>query len=469
MTSSPEIPKPGLTVTVQGEDLDHQGRGIARWKGWVVTVPELIPGEKASIQLLQRQRRIWHGRKILTLEPSLEARRPPCILAQACGGCTLQHLSVDAQNLWKQEHLKATLQRIGGIEGIGRSTDPLISPEPESLGYRNRALIPMQCTDGALRLGYYRRGSHRIVNLNHCPVLDPRLDALIQPIKNDLGLAGWPIDSDLRGEPGLRHLGLRIGVRTGQVLISLVAATDHLPGLDQLAAQWMQRWPQLRGVTLNVQPKRSNTVLGETTLCIQGDDVIEEQFCGLSLELGTTTFFQVNTVRAEQVVVMIRDWIQASAPTASVIDAYCGIGTISLPLAASGLSVIGLEINRDSVIQAESNARRNGLEQVRFLDGDVAEHLQQLLPDHQVLVVDPPRKGLAPAVLQMILAIPPAFLVYLSCDPSTLARDLKHLAGPEGPYRIEKIKPVDFFPHTSHLECLVLMVRVSCAIQPQTV
>ena len=465
MTSSPDTPKPGLTVSVQGEDLDQQGRGIARWKGWVLTVPELIPGEKASIQLLQRQRRTWHGKKIKTLEPSVDARRPPCILARSCGGCTLQHLSVDAQNHWKQEHLKATLERIGGIKV---SVDPLISPEPESLGYRNRALIPMQWAEGGLRLGYYRRGSHRIVNLNHCPVLEPRLDALIQPIKNDLSIAGWPIDSDLRGEPGLRHLGLRIGVRTGQVLISLVAATDHLPGLKQLAAQWMQRWPQLRGVTLNVQPKRSNTVLGERTLCIHGDDVIEEQFCGLSLELGTTTFFQVNTARAEQVVVQIRDWIHAKAPAASVIDAYCGIGTISLPLAASGLSVIGLEINRDSVIQAESNARRNGLMRAHFLDGDVAEHLQRLLPGHEVLVVDPPRKGLAPAVLQMILAIPPAFLIYLSCDPSTLARDLQHLAGPEGPYRIEQIKPVDFFPHTSHLECLVLMVRISCAVQPQT-
>ena len=465
MTSRVDSPKPGLTISVQGEDLDQQGRGIARWNGWVITVPELIPGEDASVQLLQRQRRLWHGKKIKSIKPSPDARRPPCILAHACGGCTLQHISVNAQNQWKQEHLKATLLRIGGVTTLA---GPLISPEDESLGYRNRALIPIQRGEGGLRLGYYRRGSHRIVNLNHCPVLDPRLDALIEPIKNDLALTDWPMDSDLRGEPGLRHLGLRIGVRTGQILISLVAATDHLPGLDRLTAEWMQRWPQLKGVTLNVQPKRSNTVIGEQTLCIQGDDVIEENFCGLSLQLGTTTFFQVNTTRAEQVVTMIRDWIHASAPSANVIDAYCGIGTIALPLAASGLNVVGLEINRDSVIQAQENAQRNGLEKVCFLDGDVAEHLEQLLPHHQALVVDPPRQGLAPAVLQMILAIPPAFLIYLSCDPATLARDLQQLAGPDGPYRIEQIKPVDFFPQTSHLECLVMMIRVSSAVPPRT-
>ncbi len=465
MTSRPDSPTPGLTITVQGEDLDQQGRGIARWNGWVVTVPELIPGEDASVQLLQRQRRLWHGKKIQSIQPSPDARRPPCILAHACGGCTLQHISVDAQNHWKQDHLIATLQRIGGVTAL---VGPLISPEAESLGYRNRALIPIQRGEEGLRLGYYRRGSHRIVNLNHCPVLDPRLDALIEPIKTDLAKTDWPIDSDLRGKPGLRHLGLRIGVRTGQVLISLVAATEHLPGLDQLAARWMQRWPQLNGVTLNVQPKRSNTVLGDLTLCIQGHDVIEEHFCGLSLELKTTTFFQVNTARAEQVVTMIRDWIKASAPSASVIDAYCGIGTIALPLAAAGLNVLGLEINRASVIQAQENAHRNGLENACFLDGDVAEHLQKLLPIHQVLVVDPPRKGLTPEVLQMILAIPPSFLIYLSCDPATLARDLQQLTGPDGPYRIEQIKPVDFFPQTSHLECLVMLVRVSSEAPPQT-
>jgi len=465
MTSSSDSPRPGLTIAVHGEDLDQQGRGIARWNGWVITVPELLPGELASVQLLQRQRRQWHGKKIQSIEPSADARRPPCILAHACGGCTLQHLSVEAQNRWKQDHLHATLHRIGGLTDLAA---PLVSPEAQSLGYRNRALIPLQRLEGELRLGYYRRGSHRIVNLNHCPVLDPRLDALIEPIKRDLSDTNWPIDSDLRGKPGLRHLGLRIGVRTGELLISLVSATEHLPGLEQLAGQWMQRWPALKGVTLNVQPKRSNTVLGAQTLCLQGQDVIEEYFCGLTLQLGTTTFFQVNTERAEQVVTLIRDWIVSVAPSANVIDAYCGIGTIALPLAAAGLNVIGLEINRASVIQAQENARRNALRTATFLDGDVVDHLRQLLPIHQVLVVDPPRKGLAPDVLQMILAIPPAFLIYQSCDPATLARDLQQLAGPDGPYRIETIRPVDFFPQTSHLECLVMMVRVSSEVRPRT-
>ena len=458
-----ETPHPGLTIDVVGEDLDQQGRGLARWNGWVITVPQLLPGEEAKVKVQQRQRKMWLARRVATISSSPDARRPPCILASDCGGCSLQHLSVDAQNSWKQKRLANTLSRIGQLDP---DVSALVSPDRESLGYRNRALIPIRRDGQKLRLGYYKRGSHRIVNLNHCPVLDPRLDALIEPIKRDLEATHWPMDSDLQGEPGLRHLGLRIGVRTGEILITLISATESLQGVDGLSAAWMRRWPQLKGVTLNLQPKRSNAVFGDRTICLQGQDAIEERFCDLSLELGTTTFFQVNTPRAERVVEQIRDWITRSEPSQRLIDAYCGIGTIALPLAAAGHRVTGLEISSASVRHAERNASRNRLKQTRFLDGDVARRLRELLPNHDALVVDPPRKGLDPAVLAMVLDHPPRRLVYLSCDPATLARDLRQLAGDSGPYRIEQVQPMDFFPQTSHLECLVLMSRISCAAPP---
>ena len=458
-----ETPHPGLTIDVVGEDLDQQGRGLARWNGWVITVPQLLPGEEAKVKVQQRQRKMWLARRVATISSSPDARRPPCILASDCGGCSLQHLSVDAQNSWKQQRLANTLSRIGQLDP---DVNALVSPDRESLGYRNRALIPIRRDGQKLRLGYYKRGSHRIVNLNHCPVLDPRLDALIEPIKRDLEATSWPMDSDLQGEPGLRHLGLRIGVRTGEILITLISATESLQAVDVLSAAWMRRWPQLKGVTINLQPKRSNAVFGDRTICLQGQDAIEERFCDLSLELGTTTFFQVNTPRAERVVEQIRDWITRSEPSQRLIDAYCGIGTIALPLAAAGHRVTGLEISSASVRHAERNAARNRLKHTRFMSGDVARHLRELLPNHDALVVDPPRKGLDPAVLAMVLDYPPRRLVYLSCDPATLARDLRQLAGDSGPYRIEQVQPMDFFPQTSHLECLVLMSRISCAAPP---
>ena len=466
MTAMNETPHPGLTIDVVGEDLDQQGRGLARWNGWVITVPQLLPGEEAKVTVQQRQRKMWLARRVATIASSPHARRPPCILASDCGGCSLQHLSVEAQNSWKQERLANTLSRIGQLDP---DVNALVSPDQESLGYRNRALIPIRRDGPKVRLGYYRRGSHRIVNLNHCPVLDPRLDALIAPIKQDLEATRWPMDSDLQGEPGLRHLGLRIGIRTGEILITLISATESLKGVRALSAEWMRRWPELKGVTLNLQPKRSNAVFGDRTICLQGQDAIEERFCDLSLELGTTTFFQVNTPRAERVVEQIRDWLTRAAPPQRLIDAYCGIGTIALPLAAAGHRVTGLELSSASIRHAERNALRNGLKTTRFLAGDVARHLRELLPNHDALVVDPPRKGLDAAVLAMVLDHPPGKLVYLSCDPATLARDLRQLAGDKGPYRIERVQPMDFFPQTSHLECLVLMTRLSCATPPGTV
>ena len=458
-----DTPLAGQIITVEGADLNHQGLGLARWKGWVLVVPFLLPGEKAQVQLIQRKKSQWFARRLKTVIAAPGSRQPPCILAKDCGGCSLQHLEERFQTEWKGSHLEQSLQRIGQINikppaplhtGIG------------DLGYRNRTLIPLLRQDGHLRLGYYRRGSHRIVNLSRCPVLDPRIDALIKPLKQDLEASSWPADADLNGELGLRHLGLRVGVRTGELLITLVSATAQLKGVKELARNWMDRWPSVAGVTLNLQPRKSNTVLGDITHTLAGQDCISEQFCDLQLLLGTTTFFQVNTDRAEQIVLLLRNWLLNRCECKSLIDAYCGIGTISLPIAAAGIQVIGIEISAASVQHASKNAALNGINNVSFQAGDVALLLNDYLPYHDALVVDPPRKGLAPNVVDAIVNCPPMSLAYLSCDPATLARDLKRLISPQGPYQIDHIQPIDFFPQTTHLECLVLMRRINYEVQP---
>ena len=448
----------GQIITVVGSDLNHQGLGLARWNRWVIVAPGLLPGEQAQVQVLHRRKTQWVARHVKTLVAAPGSRKAPCILAKDCGGCSLQHLEESVQANWKRSHLEQTLQRIGQL----RVTVPApLEVDDNNLGYRNRALIPLLRQGGQLRLGYYRRGSHRIVNLNRCPVLDPRIDGLIQPIKQDLEASGWPADADLHSEPGLRHLGLRVGTRTGEVLITLVSATAELKGARELAQQWMERWPSVAGVTLNLQPRRSNTVLGAITHTLAGEDGINERFCDLQLRLGTTTFFQVNTNRAERIVMALRDWLVRHGTDQRLIDAYCGIGTISLPIAAAGLEVLGLEINPDSVSQADQNAALNGIANARFEAGDVASLLAHHLPQHDALVVDPPRKGLAPSVLEAIVDHPPQRLAYLSCDSATLARDLKRLVSDNGPFAIERLQPVDFFPQTTHLECLVLMNRIN--------
>ena len=453
-------PRPGLSIDVEAVDLDRDGKGLARWNNWVIVVPDLLPGERATVQLQQRQRSRWLSRRVEQISDSKDRRRPPCILANDCGGCTLQHLADSAQTRWKARQIQQTMQRIGGIDVA--PAEPLVDAD-RCLGYRNRALIPLKRDlNGRLKAGYYRPRSHKIVNLNHCPVLDPRLDALVEPLKRDLDATGWPADHDLIDGQGLRHLGLRLASASGDILITLISSHAELPGLEELAQSWLQRWPAVKGVCLNLQPKANNLVLGRTTHCLAGVPTIEEQFCGIKLSLSSTTFVQVNTPQAERIVQRLCDWLEIQCPGGSVVDAYCGVGTISLPLAKRGFHVQGLELNPDSVEQARINAMHNGLSSHCSFDaGDVADLLASQLSDCQALVLDPPRRGLDQRVVSSILEQPPAALAYLSCDPATQARDLKALLSPAGPYELEMLQPVDFFPQTTHLESLALLKRVS--------
>ena len=453
-------PRPGLSIDVEAVDLDRDGKGLARWNNWVIVVPDLLPGERATVQLQQRQRSRWLSRRVEQTSDSKDRRRPPCILANDCGGCTLQHLADSAQTRWKERQIQQTMQRIGGIDVA--PAEPLADPD-RCLGYRNRALIPLKRDlNGHLKAGYYRPRSHKIVNLNHCPVLDPRLDALVEPLKRDIDATGWPADHDLIDGKGLRHLGLRLASASGDILITLISSHAELPGLEELAQSWLQRWPAVKGVCLNLQPKANNLVLGRTTHCLAGVPTIEEQFCGIKLSLSSTTFVQVNTPQAERIVQRLCDWLEIQCPGGSVVDAYCGVGTISLPLAKRGFHVQGLELNPDSVEQARINAMHNGLSShCCFEAGDVADLLASQLSDCQALVLDPPRRGLDQRVVASIIDQPPAALAYLSCDPATQARDLKALLSGAGPYELEILQPVDFFPQTTHLESLALLKRVS--------
>ena len=453
-------PRPGLSIDVEAVDLDRDGKGLARWNNWVIVVPDLLPGERATVQLQQRQRSRWLSRRVDQISDSKDRRRPPCILANDCGGCTLQHLDDSAQTRWKARQIQQTMQRIGGIDVA--PAEPLVDSE-RCFGYRNRALIPLKRDqNGRLKAGYYRPRSHKIVNLNHCPVLDPRLDALVEPLKRDLDATGWPADHDLIDGQGLRHLGLRLASASGDILITLISSHAELPGLEDLAQSWLQRWPAVKGVCLNLQPKANNLVLGRTTHCLAGGPTIEEQFCGIKLSLSSTTFVQVNTPQAERIVQLLADWLSLQCAGERVVDAYCGVGTIALPLARAGFHVQGLELNPDSVEQARLNAMHNGLSsRCAFHAGDVADLLASQLEDCQALVLDPPRRGLDRRVVESILEQPPAALAYLSCDPATQARDLKALLSPAGPYELEILQPVDFFPQTTHLESLALLKRIS--------
>lgn len=441
----------GQVLQLRIDGLGHDGQGVGRWQETAVFVPAALPGETVRVRVRRLARRHLEADLVGVEVPAPERIKPACILAERCGGCSLQHCQADAQAELKTDQVVQALRRIGQLNV---AVQPIWTAA-SGLGYRNRALIPLERNDtGVLRAGYYRRGSHRIVNMNRCPVLDPRIDALIEPIKADLEESNWPVDVNLTAGGGLRHLALRVGHHSGEVLITLVSSHDRLPGLEALAETWRQRWPEVVGVGLNLQPKASNVVLGPETRCISGRPWLRERFAGLELQIGADTFFQVNTAQAERLVPLLRAFLQAG-PGVPLLDAYCGIGTFSLPLAAAGSPLLGLELHAQSVLQANANAQRNGVP-ARFEQADVAAVLAERLSGMAGLLVDPPRKGLSAEALGAIIAGRPPRLAYISCNPATLARDLAELCGPGG-YRLQQVQPVDFFPQTSHVEAVALL------------
>ncbi|MFN9932975.1 MAG: 23S rRNA (uracil(1939)-C(5))-methyltransferase RlmD [Cyanobacteriota bacterium] len=448
----------GERVDLRIDDLSHDGRGIGRIDGQVVFVAGGLPGDQLRVRLNRRARGHWHGELLAVAEPSPQRRRPPCILSDHCGGCSLQAFDDGAEATWKQATVAAALQRIAGLDpGVMRP----FAPSVPALGTRNRALIPLERTEeGVLRAGYYRRGTHQIVNMNQCPVHDPRIDRLIQPIKSDLEASGWPVDRHGHSG-GLRHLGLRVGQRSGEVLITLIASQRDLPGLQELAQEWFSRWDEVVGVDLNLQPEATNQLMGARTDTLIGRSWLNESFAGLEYRIAADTFFQVHTQQAERVVPWL---IEAfGAAKGRLVDAYCGIGTYSLPLAAAGWRVQGVEQHPGAVDLARHNAAANGLaDRAGFECHDVAQVLAERLSDATALFVDPPRKGLDAGSLAAILEARPQRLAYLSCDPSTLARDLGRLCA-EGVYEPRWVQALDLFPNTSHVETLAVL---SCAAGP---
>lgn len=459
----------GDVVELTISDLTDSGEGVGRaidsldetLRDRVVFVPDTVPGDRVSVRLVRVKRQYAHGKLLQVLDPSPQRQRPSCIVADKCGGCQWQHIEYPAQLEAKRNLVVQALTRIGGF------CDPLVLPVltgKQPLGYRNKATYPLGISaTGQVQAGYYQKGSHKLVNLNQCPVQDDRLNSLLAEIKGDIKARGWGIYEEENHSGDLRHLMLRIGSRTGEILLTLVACRAKLLGLEAQAQEWLQRYPQLVGVCVNVNNDRTNRILGSRTRCIAGRGYLVEEFAGLQFQLRSDTFFQVNTDAAEALWAEIVNQLDFSGQEV-VLDAYCGVGTFTLPLAKRVKRAIGVEVQLAAVEQAWQNAQLNGLTNALFYDAKVedilsAEGNTPEIPEHLDLVLlDPPRSGCDRSVLEALRQRQVEKIVYISCKPATLARDLKILCE-NGDYQLQHVQPVDFFPQTAHVECAAFLVR----------
>jgi 23S rRNA (uracil1939-C5)-methyltransferase len=458
-----------LTIT----DLSNSGDGVGRVGGRVVFVPDTAVGDRLIARLVRVKPQFSQGKLHELLEPSSDRIRPACIVADKCGGCQWQHLTYAAQLAAKQNLVTQDLERIGGfqnppISSIIPSPPPPLSPSPPlslppspplSLNYRNKATYPLDRGEsGQVRAGYYQKGSHQLVNLNQCPIQDARLNPLLAEVKQDIQTRGWSIYDEKLHRGKLRHLGLRIGRHTGEMLLTLVSAEAGLVGLAEQAEEWLRRYPDLVGVALNLNPAQTNVIFGPETRCIAGRSYLRESFAGLEFQIQPTTFFQVNTEQAEAMLGAIASQLNLQGDE-TLVDAYCGIGTFTLPLAKQVKRAIGIELQPESIQQAWTNAYQNDIANAIFQAGTVEELLPKLDEPPDIVLLDPPRKGCDASVLETLLSLQPRRIAYVSCNPATLARDLKRLCA-DGTYRLTRAQPVDFFPQTPHVECVAFLEKL---------
>ena len=428
-----------------------EGLGIARIDGQVVFVHGAIRGEVCDVLVMKVLKNAAFGKIAALAEPSPARRVPDCPYYGRCGGCDFRHMSYE-EELWaKRTRVQDALTRIGGAE---IAVEEILGAE-QPLHYRNKSIYPIS---PAGEVGFYRARSHQVVNVEHCLIQKPEADALAQALRDYIARFRVASYDEATGQGLLRHLYVRTSC-AGESLVCLLVNGSRLPHEEELVAMLRAAAPKTCGVVLGENTRRGNAILGDRYRTLWGRDYLTDTLCGLELRLSVPSFYQVNHDQAQRLYEKALEYAGLTGRELAV-DLYCGAGTITQVLARRARHVIGGEIVPEAIRDAEDSARRNGVGNVEFLCGDasrLAAELRQrgLRPD--VICVDPPRKGLAPDVVEAAASMRPGRIVYVSCDPATLARDVARFA-PLG-YRPVRACAVDLFPGTAHVETVVLLSR----------
>lgn len=429
-----------------------EGLGIARIDGQVVFVHGAVRGETCDVLVMKVLKNAAFGKIAALVEPSPARRQPDCPYYGRCGGCDFRHMSYE-EELWaKRARVQDALTRIGGAEV---TVEEILGAE-QPLHYRNKSIYPIS---PAGEVGFYRARSHQVVNVEHCLIQKPEADALAQAVRDYIARFQVEPYNEATGRGLLRHLYVRTSCR-GESLACLLINGSRLPHEQEVVDMLRAAAPGVCGVVLGENTRRGNAILGDRYRTLWGRDYLTDTLCGLELRLSVPSFYQVNHDQAQRLYEKALEYAGLTGRELAV-DLYCGAGTITQVLARRARHVIGGEIVPEAIRDAEDSARRNGVENVEFLCGDasrLAAELRQrgLRPD--VICVDPPRKGLAPDVVEAAASMTPGRIVYVSCDPATLARDVARFA-PLG-YRPVRACAVDLFPGTAHVETVCLLSKL---------
>ena len=437
------------TVTIEG--YGEGGMGVARIDGRVVFVHGALRGEKCRVLILKTLKSVAFAKVLEVLEPSSERMESDCPYFPRCGGCTYRHIRYEEELRLKKQRVQDNLSRIGGSD----VTVEEILGAQDTLRYRNKAQYPVS-KDGAV--GFYRARTHEVIECEHCLLVRPEADAAAEALRaymQSCHVAGY---DEKTGRGLVRHLYIRSNA-AGESLICVLVNGDKLPKEDRLVALLRDACPKCTGIVLGTNTKKGNVILGDRYRTLWGSDRLEDTLCGKTFRLSVPSFYQVNRVQAERLYAKAIEFAGLTGQE-TVLDLYCGAGTITLALSDHAKKVLGTEIVPEAIDDARENAARNGVKNAEFFCGDASDVAKKLARENLrpgVITVDPPRKGLAADVVESIAEMQPGRVVYVSCDSATMARDVKRLA--DLGYTAQRACAVDMFPRADHVETVVLLSK----------
>ena len=437
------------TVTIEG--YGEGGMGVARIDGRVVFVHGALRGEKCRVLILKTLKSVAFAKVLEVLEPSSERITPDCPYFPRCGGCTYRHIRYEEELRLKKQRVQDNLSRIGGSD----VTVEEILGAQDTLRYRNKAQYPVS-KDGAV--GFYRARTHEVIECEHCLLVKPEADAAAEALREYMQscrVAGY---DEKTGRGLVRHLYIRSNA-AGESLVCVLVNGDKLPKEDRLVTLLRDACPKCTGIVLGTNTKKGNVILGDRYRTLWGSDRLEDTLCGKTFRLSVPSFYQVNRVQAERLYAKAIEFAGLTGQE-TVLDLYCGAGTITLALSDHAKKVLGAEIVPEAIDDARENAARNGVKNAEFFCGDASDVAKKLARENlrpDVITVDPPRKGLAADVVESIAEMQPQRVVYVSCDSATMARDVKRLA--DLGYTAQRACAVDMFPRADHVETVVLLSK----------
>ena len=452
-------PKRGEVLSLTIDDLAFGGEGVGRADGYVVFVPGGLPGDRLQVRLVQVRSRFGRGIIETVLEPSPQRVEAPCPYFGRCGGCRLQHVAYPAQLAFKSKQVADALERLGGLRDV--PLRPIIGAE-ETFGYRNKMEFTVARAKGAMVVGLHETERYdSVLDIERCLLQSDRMNGLLAETRAFFAERGLTVYEQDTGEGLLRFLMLREGKHTGELMTNVVTSAPAVSELAPLAQRLQARDAGTTSVVMNVNPKKASVAVGVEEHLLGGRDHIREGVGGLTFRVSANSFFQTNTRQAERLFDLVVESTGLTG-TETVLDLYSGTGAISLLLARRARWVYGVELAPAAVDDAGANATANDITNCTFVSGEVRFVLPALIAKGvtaEVVVADPPRAGFHPKALHALITLGARRIVYVSCNPTTLARDLGELV--RGGYRLEWVQPVDMFPHTPHIEAVARLERVT--------